>query len=126
MCRLRLRGRKTEDLNEDVGKVIMKREIAWHEDCLKNRENGLINARLSLERDCEMLRERIQNRTQQLQESEQEVKFLRLQIETAKAEGKKAFDCDKYLVKRKVKQDVPKPNGHRDDCVCDACLALQP
>jgi hypothetical protein len=93
----------------------MKESIEWHERGLKNREASLVRER-----------EKLKAMTQDIERREQSAAFLRLQIETAKAEGKKAFDRDKYLVKRKVKQDAPKPNGHRDDCICDACLGLRP
>lgn len=64
--------------------------LAWHELNLKNAESWLKRQEQELAR--------MQLR---IERDRAEIAFRRLQVETAKKEGKTKFDSDKYLKARK-------------------------
>ena len=70
----------------------MKQSIEWHEGCLKNRMDLMIKEQ-----------EQIDRMQKSIDESMKRYLFLYKQIEKAKKQGKKEFDSDSFLVKRKAK-----------------------
>lgn len=68
----------------------MKRPIAWHEECFVNLSRSRVEAKEAAERA-----------QRAYEEMEARCRLLDLQISTAKAEGRGAFDADKFLKGRK-------------------------
>ncbi len=66
-----------------------KMPIAWHEECLRNREENYLRAVAECERQTNYVRK-----------FKEENDFLRAQIERAKREGKTEYDRDRYGHKR--------------------------
>ena len=60
--------------------------ISWHEDCLTN----YIASRDEKQRQVDRL-------TAELGQMNREISFRRMQIETAKAKGKVAYDDDRFM-----------------------------
>lgn len=67
----------------------MKKSIAWHKQCLRNRLDSIDRKRVELDRLA-----------YDIEACERDVKFLAFQIEAAEKAGKDGFDQDKYLVSR--------------------------
>lgn len=67
--------------------------ILWHQQCLENQKAYLARELYSLKR-MQMFVERLKA----------EADFYELQIETAIAQGKTAFDCDRFMIKRPKKE----------------------
>ena len=69
-----------------------KMPIDWHIQCLENSKNM-----------AEFKRRQLLQLQEDVDRMDKNNQFYTLQIETALKEGKKAFDSDRYLVKRKTK-----------------------
>lgn len=67
----------------------MKMPIEWHEECLRNNRISLSAERAS-----------VVHAVARLERSEEQTADYAAQIERAKSEGKKAFDPERYGVKR--------------------------
>jgi hypothetical protein len=63
--------------------------IAWHEQCLHNMRDSLLNAQQELQR-----------KEAEVQRLNEAVAFRQQQINVARANGKVAFDAERFLVKR--------------------------
>jgi hypothetical protein len=71
----------------------MKRSIEWHRECLINRNKNLEH--LIIQRD---------RLNREIEKDKKENDFYSMQIRTAIDEGRAAFDCERYLVKRSAKE----------------------
>lgn len=67
----------------------MKRDIEWHEGCLKNVLRTLSEAR-----------DRILRMEKELERQERDAALYAAQIDLAKKEGRDGFDSAKYAIKR--------------------------
>ena len=66
--------------------------IAWHEECLRNREASL-----------ELAERQARNAAAVAEGLRATNAFYRNQIETAKSAGRTEFDADRYLIKRRAR-----------------------
>lgn len=70
----------------------MKRDIAWHQNCLKHWED-------SLARD----RQALASLLAKIAREEEQLGFYRVQIQVALKQGRSAFDRDRFLKSRPKK-----------------------
>lgn len=69
---------------------MIKRDIEWHKGTLRSME-------LFIQQEEKIINKQIAT----LQNTKEQYNLLKKQIETAEKEGKKSFDSEKYLIKRK-------------------------
>lgn len=68
----------------------MKKPIAWHKECLKNRWESI-----------ERMRDEWYQMMKRLEDYERWARFLSQQIEAAEKAGRDGFDADKFMHSRK-------------------------
>jgi hypothetical protein len=70
----------------------MKMPLAWHEECLRNREDHYLRSKAILLKMQDNLADALR-----------QLNFSRDQLATAKVRGLEGYDADKFLVPRKKK-----------------------